>query len=558
MLLNRKNNDLFDKRYRLIKSLGTGGMSQVWEAYHERSGTTIALKIYSYEGKFDDKVKEAFLKEFKLIDELNHPNVIKIKYYDIEESTDTPYLVCKIYRRGSASGIVNKSITPLDEKLVASFMQDATSALNYLHTLDQPIVHQDIKPDNFLIDDDGSFILTDFGISIRKRSTRLMQSEAENTSDFMPGDRPYIAPEKFRGVVPKPSQDIFSFGATLYEILTGVLPFQDFGGDLINKGGEIPDLDPIFNYSSRLNQICRRCMDANPSQRPSAEELLNIARFYLTNNYWPSMDGFSETANPISVVIDNVFKNLNDIKERSFDFLASCLKTIKNIRLPNVAKPKLIYGTAASLVILISGFFFYNTISDSNTAMVKQKFEEHKYEEVIKLIEEKDLLSQPEKYSYKSILPFYAKSLLYEKDTAAAVPYLEQCVTFQDADTGCIYNLGYIYYKKENYCKAFELFNNRHLNKEPRSTLMIGYMYFEGLCLTQNQHMAVNYFISAKNRGNHHANYLLAQCYNNGLGAQKDPERAKRYLEEIINDTIMRNDSELYKAASDYLNQISE
>lgn len=277
-------NTLFHTRYQLIRLVGHGGMSSVWEALDTLSGNTVAVKIFSYSGNLDNAVKDCFVNEFKLMFNLTYPYLFRPTHFDIDPVTQSPYLVSKLYRNGSAESVINKTDRAIDEKLVASFLHDAASALNYLHTLPEPIIHQDIKPDNFLIDDDGKYILSDFGISIRKRETQLMISAGTNN---VAGDSGYIAPERFNGAFPKPAQDIFSLGVTLFEILTGVLPFQNFGGNLLNSGHEVPSLDLGFGYTSRLNLICQHCMQVSPDARPIAAQLLEWANFYRTNNHWP-------------------------------------------------------------------------------------------------------------------------------------------------------------------------------------------------------------------------------------------------------------------------------
>lgn len=279
-------NDLFHNRYKLIKLVGSGGMSEVWEVRDiYLRDRIVAIKIYSYEGNFNQQVKDAFLEEFLLMSEFNHPNLLHPEHFEIEPSIKSPYLVMKLYSRGSAASIINETGTAIDEKMIAQFIKDAAAALNTLHNHNVQIIHQDIKPDNFLIDDNGSFVLTDFGVSTRKRETRII--DMNHSQQMISGDTPYVAPERFQGAYAKPAQDIFSLGVTLFEILTGVLPFQEFGGGLLNKGYQVPELNAEFGYSNRLNLICKHCLQLLPEARPTAKQLVEYADYFQQNGFWP-------------------------------------------------------------------------------------------------------------------------------------------------------------------------------------------------------------------------------------------------------------------------------
>ena len=141
---------IFHNRYQLRKIIGSGGMSSVWLASDILSETEVAVKIYNYEGDLNWKVKEAFVNEFKIMYNITHSYLFRPSHYDIDPGSQSPYLVSKYYPKGSAETIINTTNKALDENFIAEFMHDAASALNYLHSASIPIIHQDIKPDNFL------------------------------------------------------------------------------------------------------------------------------------------------------------------------------------------------------------------------------------------------------------------------------------------------------------------------------------------------------------------------------------------------------------------------
>ncbi|MCH8549357.1 MAG: protein kinase, partial [Balneolaceae bacterium] len=139
---------------------------------------------------------------------------------------------------------------------------------------------QDIKPDNILIDESGDFLLTDFGISRQMQST--LKKATANQSYMTVA---YSPPERFiADPVDAPAGDIFSLGVTLYELCTGNLPWDGAGGMILNTGAQVPNLPEA--YSGRLNKIVKACMDVDYTKRPTAGQLVSLARGFLKESYW--------------------------------------------------------------------------------------------------------------------------------------------------------------------------------------------------------------------------------------------------------------------------------
>ena len=305
---NYKPQELFHNRYRLLQHVGVGGMSEIWTAKDEDGADdeVIALKIFS-----NHSDKNSLKAEYALMRKFNHPNLLRPDYFGVDEITSTPFMVMKYYSKGSVSNSVNNSeieIKSIDEKLIAQFILSASNALSAIQNHESRIIHQDIKPDNFLINDDGSYVLADFGVSTISRATRQIKRGEEQFS----GSTAYVAPERFKGAPPRFSQDIFSLGVTIYEIITGVLPFQDYGGQRLNQGFSVPDLDPAFGYSSRLNALCKRCMDLEPEARPVTDELFKWSTFYFKNGYWPEIP----VVDLNNIKAESIFKNASLVYNR--------------------------------------------------------------------------------------------------------------------------------------------------------------------------------------------------------------------------------------------------
>lgn len=253
---------LFDGRYLLKERKGRGSFGEVWLATDQQVGVDFAIKIYV---AMNTKGLEEFRKEYQLSCNLINSNLLHINHMGVCQEDSCPYLVMPFCPRGSAS-LVGR----MDEAMLWKYLHDVANGLSYLHTQTPPIVHQDIKPDNILQTQGGDFVITDFGISKQMRAT--MHSTGNDTS----GAIAYMGPERFgRQYQTIKSSDIWSLGATMYELATGQLPFEGRGGGMLNAGAEVPDIPA--NYSAELNEVIRACMAKEPWDRPSAGQLVEIA-----------------------------------------------------------------------------------------------------------------------------------------------------------------------------------------------------------------------------------------------------------------------------------------
>ena len=271
---------LFDGRYELKTRLGGGGFSEVWLAFDTKSRNEVALKVYVQAGNLDDDGLEMFRKEFSLVCNFNHGNILRPFLYEIAENH--PYLVLPYCPKGSCCSLVGK----MGEDEMWHFIENVASGLQYLHSYPgKPVIHQDIKPGNILIDATGQYIITDFGISIGLRNTLSGKSAKENSGG---GTLSYMAPERFdrNNGGPVMANDIWSLGATLYELATGDVPFGAFGGMTQCKMHVVPAISN--NYSSPLKQLIYDCLDEQPWNRPSALDLFETAKsrsYHVKHNH---------------------------------------------------------------------------------------------------------------------------------------------------------------------------------------------------------------------------------------------------------------------------------
>jgi len=283
-----KSGQLFDGHYALIRPLSVdGATADVWLALDmntvteeidilsigqyddnglDRLGLVVAIKIYRPQNALDIEGEQRFRDEYMIVFNCHHTNLIHPTHFSIFR--ETPYLVLPYCKSGSSELLVG---TKLDNDSVWDYILDVASGLAYLHALTPPIIHQDIKPANILLDDNHHYAITDFGISAQKGGVHGCYYDEENS-----GTLAYMAPERFlEGTDPIPQSDIWALGATLFEILTGKVPFGEEGGKTqIETDAALPS---VAGVSSDIQRLIHACLDKQPGNRPSAEQLIDAA-----------------------------------------------------------------------------------------------------------------------------------------------------------------------------------------------------------------------------------------------------------------------------------------
>lgn len=263
-----KEGMIFDERFQLNKFIGQGAFGEVWQATDQWTKLDVAIKIYK---ALNEQDSSSFLKEFQVAFELNHSNLLHATHLSIckNENNQSPYLVMPYCPEGSVAKLTGR----MKEEQMWEFIADVASGLAYLHRQHPSIIHQDIKPGNILIAKTGEYVITDFGISLQLRKT-LTNTSGRLTSA---GSIAYMGPERWSRY-PKPvkASDIWSLGATIYELIVGDLPFCGEGGRMLKSGAEMPDLPEEF--SQELNMVMQSCLALETWDRPTAEQLADYAR----------------------------------------------------------------------------------------------------------------------------------------------------------------------------------------------------------------------------------------------------------------------------------------
>ena len=262
--------------YEIQALLGAGGMGEVYQARDTRLNRSVAVKVLPSAFSADSDRLHRFEQEARVLSALNHPNLLAI--YDIGSQDGVHYLVSELLEGESLRERLNQGPLPL-RKLVDSGVQIA-KGLAAAH--EKGIVHRDLKPDNVFLTKDGRVKILDFGLA--KQAAGASDETAATMSG--PGTQPgavmgtvgYMSPEQVRGKIADRRSDIFSFGAILYEMVSGRRAFQgDSSVETLNAilkddPPEIPATNK--NIPPALERMIRRCLEKSPDERfQSASDL---------------------------------------------------------------------------------------------------------------------------------------------------------------------------------------------------------------------------------------------------------------------------------------------
>lgn len=239
-------------RYQVIKQLGSGGMSVVYQAMDLSSMQFVALKVLKDHFLQDEDFYARFRREGEAVSRLTHPNIVQ--FYGVGEENGHPYIVME-YVEGETLKERIKREAPLKLTEALHIAEGICKALIYAH--EQGIIHRDIKPHNVLLSKSGEVKVTDFGIA-------RASSEATIThTGSVLGSVHYFSPEQARGGVVTEQSDIYSLGVVLYEMLTGELPFK----------GETP----VTVALKHLQESYQQAHTINPEVPQSVENILTRA-----------------------------------------------------------------------------------------------------------------------------------------------------------------------------------------------------------------------------------------------------------------------------------------
>jgi len=203
-------------RYRLVRPIATGAMSEVWEAIHVDLGRTVALKILPESARADSRARAQFRAEARALVRLNHPGLVKVHDFGFT-SDGRCYFGLELLEGETLEAKLNRG--PLAPEDAVRIVVQCLAALEVAHQAG--VVHRDITPSNLFLTQNGEVKLIDFGVSFARG-----QAGSGETGDEpnVVGTPEYISPEQAAGMDAEPESDLYSVGAVLYQCLTGSVP----------------------------------------------------------------------------------------------------------------------------------------------------------------------------------------------------------------------------------------------------------------------------------------------------------------------------------------------
>ena len=280
-----------DGRYKVIEPLGFGGFAEVYKCREELLDQTYAVKVINLLTAREDVLREA-----RIAARFRHPHILRVVHIGELEDAGNWYFVMD-YREGSRSLEVvldaaqeNLRRLPLDEKTL-QIISEIADALHYAHQMD--IVHQDIKPSNIIIDQDGHAYLTDFGLALTKRPPGTSMKTLDAVSG-MSGTIPYMSPEQFDDMEVRqlgPATDIYSLGVVAYEMLVGQWPYTSKApGPIMQQivsGLRTPPRQLNAELPERVQDVLLKVLSKEPNERYGtaiefATALQEAAQAYIT------------------------------------------------------------------------------------------------------------------------------------------------------------------------------------------------------------------------------------------------------------------------------------
>jgi serine/threonine protein kinase len=265
--------------YQIVKSIGAGGMGEVWQARDARLDRNVAIKILPRGLAHNAGLLERFEREAKAISSLNHPHICTL--HDVGQTTldgqpeATHYLVMELIDGESLGDLLKKGPLPLQQ--VLEYGWQIASALDAAHR--QGIIHRDLKPDNVMLTRAGAKLL-DFGLA---KATQEKQAPLDGLTSVETQARPltqegtilgtfqYMAPEQLEGLDADARTDIFALGALLYEMATGKRAFTGSNKTSLIASIVAAQPEPISVVTDMtppaLDHLVRRCLEKDPDDR---------------------------------------------------------------------------------------------------------------------------------------------------------------------------------------------------------------------------------------------------------------------------------------------------
>jgi beta-lactam-binding protein with PASTA domain/predicted Ser/Thr protein kinase len=252
-----REGSVVDKRYRVLRRIGSGGMADVWLAEDSHLQRQVALKVLHSRYLQDQDFIARFQREAEAAAGLQHPNIVAV--FDRGQDDGVNYIAMRYVEGPTLKELIERGLTP--EQAVALVRQVLEGA-RFAHR--NGIVHRDLKPQNVIVDEEGKAVVTDFGIA------RAGISEITQTGSVM-GTPQYLSPEQAQGFEVTGVSDLYSIGVILYEALSGRVPFEGESAVAVamKQVSETPQRPSSINpqVSPALDAVVMRALEKEPGNR---------------------------------------------------------------------------------------------------------------------------------------------------------------------------------------------------------------------------------------------------------------------------------------------------
>ena len=260
---NHHNNtiDLILGRYKVLSKLGIGAMGIVYKCFDNETQKEVAIKVLKPEISHDPDVIADVIRNFQLVENLNHPHIANIKQLTKDPPTGNYYLIMEYVSGITLTEYMNNNTVSREQK--KTILQQIASALDFIHS--RKLIHRDIKPDNIMISINGEAKILDLGIA-----TPLIDTKYEQTDTSFCGTAHYIAPELWRkdeSSKISSAVDLYSFAVIVFEWFYGVKPFN--GNSLDELKTNVPFRNPAFPIQANLHdkKVLQKALARNPEAR---------------------------------------------------------------------------------------------------------------------------------------------------------------------------------------------------------------------------------------------------------------------------------------------------
>ena len=263
-------------RYEILDLIGSGGMSEVYRARCHKLNRYVAIKVLKKEFISDDAFVRKFKMEAQAAGALIHPNIVN--YYDVVDEGDLHYIVMELVEGITLKNYIDQK-GRLETDEAVDFAIKIAEGLKAAHS--RGIIHRDVKPQNVILAEDHNLKVADFGIA------RAVTAQTASTSQAM-GSVHYISPEQAKGEFTDERSDIYSLGITMYEMLTGKLPFTGDTAVSVALAHVNDDVTPPSVYNPTipvgLEQVILKCMEKDADRRyQDADSLISDLQYVLAH-----------------------------------------------------------------------------------------------------------------------------------------------------------------------------------------------------------------------------------------------------------------------------------